>query len=193
MAHHHGLNAAWHTLGWLGPAEYNRFRDQLGAGSGLHSLAYRHLSFLLGDKSRALVPAHRVDPEGHRLLLDALAAPSLYDDVLGLVHRCGYPLPDNVLGRDPAAGYEPSPDVEAAWAAIYRDEPPGSRLAELAESLTDLAEAASTWRYRHLTAVRRAIGGRPGTAGSAGLTWLEKRVGRMYFPELWSARTEVQP
>jgi tryptophan 2,3-dioxygenase len=191
VAHYHGLNASWHSLSWLTPGEYGRFRDALDNASGLQSQAYRHVSFLLGEKSRSLASAHRADVAGHRDLIAALESPSLYDDVLAVLHRCGYPMPAAVTDRDLAADYQPHPAVEAAWAAIYRDERPDSPLLALAEALTDLAEAASRWRYRHLTAVRRVLGDKRGTAGSAGVAWLEGRVNRMFFPELWSARTDV--
>jgi tryptophan 2,3-dioxygenase len=74
---------------------------------------------------------------------------------------------------------------------VYGDTGHGEPLRQLAESLTDIAEEFSTWRYWHLIAVRRAMGAKGGTGGSAGLAWLEKSLQRQAFPELWSARTRI--
>ena len=89
-----------------------------------------------------------------------------------------------MLERDLAAEYEPSAEVEAVWAEVY-----AGPLAPLAETLTDLAEQFSDWRYRHLMAVRRSMGAKPGSGGSSGLSWLERSMRREVFPELWTART----
>ena len=104
--------------------------------------------------------------------------------MLRLLARPGYAIPHAVLERDLAAAYEPSPEVEAVWVEVY-----GGPLAPLAEALIDLAEQFSDWRYRHLMAVRRSMGAKPGSGGSSGLSWLERSMQREIFPELWSART----
>ncbi|MCX2731779.1 tryptophan 2,3-dioxygenase family protein [Saccharopolyspora sp. NFXS83] len=39
--------------------------------------------------------------------------------------------------------------------------------------------------------VRRAMGAKPGSAGSSGLAYLEKRVRLVVFPEIWEARGAV--
>ena len=74
---------------------------------------------------------------------------------------------------------------------VYAENGHGTRLREFAETLTDIAEEFSDWRYRHLMAVRRAMGAKVGTGGSAGLAWLEKSLQRQAFPELWSSRTRI--
>ncbi|RCG26548.1 tryptophan 2,3-dioxygenase [Sphaerisporangium album] len=182
------LNAAWGALGWLTPAQFNSFRDALGEASGFQSAMYRHLEFLLGNKSEPLTRPHRRDPKVYRELVAALRAPSLYDTVLALLARRGFDVPP---AGDPAAEYVPSPLVEAAWVKIYAEQGPGDELWTLAETLTDLSERFSDWRYRHLMAVRRSMGAKPGSGGSSGLTWLERSLRRDVFPELWSARTTM--
>ncbi|MFD0347250.1 tryptophan 2,3-dioxygenase family protein [Kitasatospora aburaviensis] len=47
------------------------------------------------------------------------------------------------------------------------------------------------WRQRHLAAVRRAMGAKPGSGGSSGLSWLRKAAEQDVFPELWSVRDEM--
>ncbi len=182
------LNGAWESLQWLTPAEFNAFRDDLGEASGFQSYAYRHVEFLLGLKSETLIRPHHSVPDIYADLERALHAPSLYDDVLAFLGRHGV-LVD--VERDFSAEYEPRPEVEAAWASIYAEPRRTDPLFLLAEELTDLADAFGTWRYRHVVAVRRSMGAKPGSGGSSGLAWLERSMAREVFPELWSARTMV--
>jgi tryptophan 2,3-dioxygenase len=182
------LNASWAALSWLTPAQFNSFREALGEASGFQSAMYRHLEFLLGNKSEPLTRPHKRSPAVYRELLDALRRPSLYDSVLTLLARRGFELPPP---GDPAAEYAPNPLVEDAWVRVYAEGGPGEELWQLAEALTDLSERFSDWRYRHLMAVRRSMGAKPGTGGSSGLSWLERSLRREVFPELWSARTRM--
>ncbi|GIH80191.1 tryptophan 2,3-dioxygenase [Planobispora longispora] len=184
VRHFEALNAAWASLSWLTPAQFNHFRDALGEASGFQSAAYRHVEFLLGNKSEALIRPHRRNSEAYADLVAALSRPSLYDSVLAFLSRNGHAVPEEVVERDFAADYQPDPRVEAVWVEVY-----GGPLAPLAEALTDLAEQFSDWRYRHLMAVRRSMGAKPGSGGSSGLTWLERSMRREIFPELWTART----
>ncbi|MGZ4669556.1 MAG: tryptophan 2,3-dioxygenase [Blastococcus sp.] len=189
--HLRSLDASWASLLWLTPAEFNGFRDQLGEASGFQSYEYRHVEFLLGLKAESVVRPHRGLPAVHADLLRALAAPSLEDDVLAYLARRGLPVPADVLDRDRAETHEAHPGVTALWVEVYRDPRPGNDLFMLGEALTDVAEVFTTWRQRHVTAVRRAMGAKPGSGGSAGLAWLERSAARVVFPDLWAARTEV--
>jgi len=192
VQHMTALNASWASLRGLTPRRFTSFRGALGEASGFQSYAYRHLEFLLGLKSEAMVRPHRRSGEVYDELVAALHAPSLYDDVLALLDRRGYPIPASVLGRDLSAEYAPSPAVERAWIDVYRvEEPTGGELFQLAEALVDIAEEFTDWRQRHLAAVRRSLGAKPGTGGSSGLAWLERSLARSVFPELFSARTHM--
>jgi tryptophan 2,3-dioxygenase len=189
--HLRSLDASWASLLWLTPAEFNGFRDSLGEASGFQSYEYRHVEFLLGLKAESVVRPHRGLPVVHADLQRALAAPSLEDDVLAYLARRGLPVPIAVLGRDRSVTHEPDPVVTGLWADVYRDPRPGNELFALGEALTDVAEVFATWRQRHVTAVRRAMGAKPGSGGSAGLVWLERSAARVVFPDLWAARTAV--
>ncbi|GAA3184048.1 tryptophan 2,3-dioxygenase [Streptomyces virens] len=184
------LNASWKPLSGLTPAQFNSYRGALGEGSGFQSAMYRRMEFLLGDKSASMLVPHRGAPRVHAELEKALHEPSLYDEVLRFLARRGHPVPDEVLRRDVSQRYEPSPQVEAVWTAVYssdeRDE-----VARLGEALTDVAELVWRWRNDHLVATRRAMGAKTGTGGSAGVAWLEKRAQKSVFPELWTARSYV--
>ncbi|MEV4756060.1 tryptophan 2,3-dioxygenase family protein [Micromonospora sp. NPDC049559] len=189
--HLEGLNAAWRGLRWMTPADFNRFRNLLGEGSGFQSAMYRHLEFLLGLKNAALVRPFRRQPEIHAELVEQLNAPSLWDDVVALLHRHGFPVPRQSLDRDFSAEYEPSPLVEAAWVEIYGEDGPDNHLRLLGEALSDVADQFGDWRHQHVKAVQRTMGAKVGTGGSAGLAWLRRSAARTVFPELWSARTAM--
>lgn len=186
-----GLNAAWRSLSWMTPADFNRFRDLLGEGSGFQSAMYRQLEFLLGLRDPALIRPFRRQTEVYAQLRAALETPSLWDDVLALLARHGHDLPADLLDRDVALEHEPHPRVEAAWVEIYADAGPENHLRLLGEALTAVAEGFGDWRYQHLKAVQRAMGAKVGSGGSAGLTWLRRSMERVVFPELWSARTAM--
>ena len=187
--HLRSLNASWGSLMWMTPAEFNGFREQLGEASGFQSYEYRHVEFLLGLKAESVVRPHRALPAVYADLQRALAAPSLEDDVHAFLARRGLPVPADVLDRDRTVTHEAHPEVTALWAGVYADPRPGNELFALGEALTDVAEEFTTWRQRHVTAVRRSMGAKPGTGGSAGLAWLERSAARIVFPDLWEART----
>lgn len=84
---------SWELLATLKPTEFNRFRDGLGESSGFQSYTYRHLEFLLGNKSAAMVRPHRAMPDVRAGLERSLGEPSLYDAALRLLHRRGLPCP----------------------------------------------------------------------------------------------------
>ncbi|MFF4832581.1 tryptophan 2,3-dioxygenase family protein [Streptomyces sp. NPDC001315] len=184
------LNASWKPLGQLTPAQFNSYRSALGEGSGFQSAMYRRMEFLLGEKSASMLVPHRGAPRVHAELEKALHEPSLYDEVLRLLARRGHAVPASVLDRDVSRRYESSPEVEAVWTAVYSGDA-GDEVARLGEALTDVAELVWRWRNDHLVATRRAMGAKPGTGGSAGVAWLEKRAQKNVFPELWTARSHV--
>ncbi|RMB83573.1 tryptophan 2,3-dioxygenase family protein [Streptomyces shenzhenensis] len=184
------LNASWKPLAALTPAQFNSYRSALGEGSGFQSAMYRRMEFLLGEKSASMLVPHRGAPRVHAELEKALHEPSLYDEVVRLLARHGHPVPREVLQRDVSLRHQPSEAVEAAWTAVYSGDQ-DAELARLGEALTDVAELVWRWRNDHLVATRRAMGAKPGTGGSAGVAWLEKRAQKNVFPELWTARSHV--
>ncbi|MFI2634250.1 tryptophan 2,3-dioxygenase family protein [Streptomyces collinus] len=184
------LNHSWKPLAQLTPAQFNSYRSALGEGSGFQSAMYRRMEFLLGDKSASMLVPHRGAQRVHAELEKALHEPSLYDEVVRLLARRGHDIPEAVLRRDVSKRYEPSPEVEAAWTAVYSGDE-SDEVARLGEALSDVAELVWRWRNDHLVATRRAMGAKTGTGGSAGVAWLEKRAQKNVFPELWTARSYV--
>lgn len=186
------LTEAWETLATMTPADYLRFRDALGASSGLQSYQYRWIEFLLGAKDAAKAEIYRNEPDQYAILTNVLHAPSLYDETLRLLARRGFDLPTESLERaDWTAPYEANPAVERAWLVIYHDVETYWDLYELAEKLVDLEYRFQQWRFAHLKTVERIIGFRRGTGGTAGASYLAGRLERGFFPELFSLRTEM--
>ncbi|GGY00542.1 tryptophan 2,3-dioxygenase [Streptomyces minutiscleroticus] len=184
------LNDSWKPIAALTPAQFNGFRAAFGRASGFQSAMYRHMEFLLGQKNAGLLGGHRGDPSVHEALAETYRAPSLYDEVLLFLHRRGLPVPEHVRERDVTAPYASDPGVVEVWRRIYAG-PQHDPLLVLGEALTDVAELVTRWRLDHVMVVRRAMGAKPGSAGSSGLAWLERRASRPVFPELWEVRGAV--
>lgn len=185
------LTATWDVLSTMTPAEYSAFRNALGRSSGFQSLQYRLLEFMLGNKHPAMVGAHGRDPQGQALLQQMLVAPSLYDEVLRLLSRRGYGIPDSHLSRDFSGPYQPSKQVAGAWLGVYHNAEKDWDLYELAERLVDLDQKFQLWRCHHLKTVERIIGYKPGTGGTGGVSYLAKALELKFFPELWQIRTSM--
>lgn len=182
---------AWEILATMTPTDYANFRSSLGSSSGFQSFQYRELEFLLGAKDRRMLDVHRSEPSHREALEAALHAPSLYDEALALLARRGLAIPADRLHRDWAEPYAPSPEVEAAWLAVYRDTERYWDLYELGEKLVDLEYRLQQWRFSHMKTVERIIGFKRGTGGSEGVSYLVKALDRKLFPELLSLRTTL--
>jgi len=184
------LLSSWEMLAPMSPAQYNRFRGSLGKASGFQSFSYRELEFLIGAKNPRMLNPHSGMPEIHDQLQTAFDEPALYDAAVRLLARRGLPIPAAVVERDVREPWTDSdPAVVEVWREVYLDKDGENPLAELAEVLTAVAERHSRWRYVHYTAVRRILGAKPGTGGSAGLAWLKRMVEAPLFPELWEVRS----
>jgi tryptophan 2,3-dioxygenase len=185
------LLAVWEVLSTMTPADYSSFRNLLGRSSGFQSLQYRVLEFTLGNKHAEMLEAHRRDEADYQLLRRALVAPSLYDEVLRLLSQRGYGVPAAALARDFSQPYVPSKQVTAAWLAVYHNAVKDWDLYELAERLVDLDHRFQLWRFQHMKTVERIIGYKPGTGGTAGVSYLAKALRLRLFPELWEVRTSM--
>jgi tryptophan 2,3-dioxygenase len=185
------LTATWDVLSTMTPAEYSLFRNALGRSSGFQSFQYRLLEFMLGNKHADMIAVHRRDPRAQEGLQAALVAPSLYDEVLKLLSRRGYGIPESHLHRDFSEPYQASKQVAGAWLGVYHNAEKDWDLYELAERLVDLDQKFQLWRCHHLKTVERIIGYKPGTGGTSGVSYLAKALELKFFPELWQIRTSM--
>ena len=185
------MTQSWDILATMTPADYLKFRGDLGASSGFQSDQFRRLETMLGLKDPRFLRFHVERPDAHAALKAALESPSLYDDALRQLARAGLPVPDAVLNRDVSQSYEADEGVEVAWLEVYRDTERWWPLYQLAEKLVDLDDALLTWRHKHVVTVERIIGRRQGTGGTDGVGYLVETLKRRCFPELWSLRTKL--
>jgi len=185
------LIATWDVLSTMTPSEYSAFRNALGRSSGFQSVQYRMLEFMLGNKHPQMVDVHKRDSQAFAALKSVLEAPSLYDEVLRLLSRRGYGIPEDYLTRDFKEPYVASKQVAGAWLGVYHNAEKDWDLYELAERLVDLDQKFQLWRCHHLKTVERIIGYKPGTGGSGGVSYLAKALELKFFPELWTIRTSM--
>lgn len=181
----------WAVLETLTPIEYAEFRRFLGRASGFQSLQYRLVEFLLGNKNAEMIDVFAHEPQSQRRLLEALRAPSLYDEFLRYLARHGHPVPTEVLRRDVSQPYLLNPKLVPVLREIYLDRHRWWAEYETCEELVDIEESFQLWRFRHLKTVERIIGHRPGTGGSTGAGFLKQALDLTFFPELLHVRTEL--
>ena len=185
------LISTWEVLSTMTPFEYSAFRNALGRSSGFQSVQYRTIEFMLGNKHAQMVEVHKRDAQAQAALQRTLEAPSLYDEVLRLLSRRGYGIPDDYLRRDFREPYVASKQVAGAWLGVYHNAEKDWDLYELAERLVDLDQKFQLWRCHHLKTVERIIGYNPGTGGTGGVSYLAKALELKFFPELWQIRTSM--
>jgi tryptophan 2,3-dioxygenase len=176
------MTLSWDVLATMTPSDYTRFRDVLGPSSGFQSDQFRAVEALLGLRGGG-VPGP--------LTTKYAAQPGLWDDANAALAAAGFALPPAVLARDWAQAYVPDDAVRAAWAQVYREPAVHWDLYQLAEKLVDIDDAMATWRHKHVLTVSRVIGGKMGTGGTPGVSYLESTLAKRAFPELWSLRTDL--
>lgn len=181
----------WSVLETLTPYEYSQFRPVLDSASGFQSYQYRALEFLLNNKDEALLKVHRHDAAVHAWLEGILRAPSIYDEFLRYLARRGFELPAECTERDFSQPYEPHAGVTAVLRTVYEQAGRYFDEYEMCEKLVDVEVNLQRWRFRHLRAVERIIGHKPGTGGSSGVDFLRRALDLRSFPELIDVRTEI--
>jgi tryptophan 2,3-dioxygenase len=161
------LIAQWDVLGTMTPAGYLEFRHVLEGGSGFQSAQFRELEFASGLKDPAYLRSPWLSEEEKERLQRRLDSPTLADSFAGALERHGVTDVLDVLRAGP------------------------SMMTLLCESLIDYDEAVGHWRHRHVLAVERQIGLKPGTGGSSGAAYLRSTLTHRFFPDLWEARTRL--
>ena len=185
------LIASWDVLATMTPHDYSLVRPHLGGSSGFQSAQYRLMEFIMGGRNPDMVTMHEATPDVAARLRAELDRPSLYLEVLRLLHRRGLAIPAELLDGLPEGPHTAIPEVTAAWGQIYRDPATYWDLYELAEKLVDLEYHFQRWRFGHLKTVERIIGFKKGTGGTAGVPYLASVLKLGFFPELLAVRTEL--
>ncbi len=185
------MTLSWDVLSTMTPSDYTRFREGLGPSSGFQSDQFRTVEYMLGLKDRGFLKYQEDRPHAREAMRRALESPGVWDDTIAALARAGFDIPTSHLERDWSQPYQPSEAVEAAFLTVYRDPERYWELYQLAEKLVDLDDAMATWRHKHVITVERIIGGKMGTGGTAGVSYLQSTLSKRAFPELWSLRTEL--
>ena len=176
------------VLETMTPRQFLGFRDRLDAASGFQSAQFRELEAVLGRRDPAVFEHYPQGSDARRRINVAMTRPSLFDSFLRYLASEGYAMPASALGRDVAAPWEPSTDVQRALLAVYRDD---GAPAQVAERLVDVDEGMQEWRYRHVKMVERTIGTKAGTGGSPGAAYLRTTLSTPVFPDLWALRSQL--
>ena len=174
------MTLSWDVLSTLTPVDYMKFRHVLGTSSGFQSAQFREIEYRLGLKNPAYLEHHPAGTEERSRLDRALAEPSLREAAIDALARSGLDVGDRSVSA-----------LAAAWLTVYRDADRWFELYELAEKLVDIDDALAAWRHKHVLTVERIIGGKRGTGGSEGASYLRSTLDKRIFPELWALRTEL--
>jgi len=174
------------VLETMTPTQFTRFRGWLGTSSGFESAQFRELEAVLGRRDRAMVAAHALSDAERERITAAMSRPSLFDSFVRYLAGQGYDVPAEIANRDVSRPLEASDAMQQALKKVYDDDTDATAVCEL---LVDLDEGMQEWRYHHIKMVERTIGGRRGTGGSAGATYLRATLGTPTFPDLWAMRS----
>ncbi len=162
------------VLETMTPMDFLAFRDHLMPASGFQSAQFREIEFLAGLTEPRYLESYEPGSAQRARLERRLGGRTLRAAFHDLLVRRGF-----------------TADAEGV-ASLYRSAAAQMELFLLAEALLDFDEMVTLWRMRHVQMVERIIGGRPGTGGSDGASYLRGTVARRVFPELWEARNLIQ-
>ncbi len=97
---------------------------------------------------------------------------------------------NKVFFQEGRGDVSPSAMQAALFITLYRDLPIFRQPFELLNTLSEIDELLSNWRYRHFSMVRRMIGLRTGTGGTTGAGYLEGTLSAHYaFREITEVAT----
>jgi tryptophan 2,3-dioxygenase len=164
----------------MSPQDFLEFRSNLAPASGFQSVQFREIEFLSGLKEPGLLARVGGTGEEGERLRRRLAEPTLWDAFRALLEAHGLPMPEH--------------DAEARRQSLLRMMREKEAHAELfytAEALLDHDERFALWRQRHILMVERQIGGKTGTGGSSGASYLRTTLDKRFYPELWDVRSDL--
>lgn len=175
----------------LTPVEFAGFREHLRPASGFQSVQFREIEFTWGVRDPFFLRFFQSLPDVQERLERILAQPSVYDELLRMLHSMGYSIPAGLLDRDFSQERPSCPELVEVFRQIYEADETRTELMLLFETLLDFDEFFSQWRQIHILSVGRTIGHKKGTGGSAGYRFLQSRAELRFFPELWDVRNVI--
>ena len=123
-------------------------------------------------------PIHEPHPDGrHKFWSDyrAIYTNSLSRNETGRLEEF-----DRVFFEQGRGDVPPAAMQSALFIMLYRNQPLFQLPFELLNTLSEIDELLSNWRYRHFMMVRRMIGLRVGTGGTSGAGYLEGTLNQHY-------------
>jgi len=175
------------VLETMRPADFLEFRNHLKPASGFQSWQFRELEFVSGLKDKAFLHHHKEDKVAAAHLQKRWEEPSLRDAFFNVLRRQGFQIP-------PGSEFEDEARRQCITELLKIHEAPDQHhdLYQLCEAFIEYDEHFCLWRDRHVRMVERMIGRKTGTGGSEGVPYLETTLEKKFFPELWTARTELE-
>lgn len=170
------------VLETMTPNDFLTFRDHLMPASGFQSAQFRFLEAACGVPSgRHLQTFAEGSPE-RRELERRIGAPTIATSFFAMLRKRGLDVPDG-------AGDAERERRVKELVRIYQQPDSYYDLYLLCEAMVEFDELFTLWRVHHMQMVERMIGSKPGTGGSAGVSYLRGTLDRKFFPELWELRT----
>ena len=182
-----------HLLETMSPIDFLGFRDQLNPASGFQSMQFREIEFVSGLKDAHILREFREDKFAYDRLSARFEQPALGDVFYDLLRRRGFDAPADDESLDAESrrkGY--GKRTRAVLELLTHFEEHYAEF-NLSEALLEHDEFFSLWRSHHIKMVERMVGAKRGTGGSEGIGYLRTTLDKKFFPELWEARTYLDP
>ena len=170
------------VLETMTPNDFLTFRDHLMPASGFQSVQFRCLEAVCGVPSERHLETFGVGTPEHGELTRRIEGPTIAAAFFGMLRRRGLRAP---MGVDEASHTARVQEL----VRIYQKPDDHYDLYMLSESMVEFDELFTLWRVHHMQMVERMIGSKPGTGGSAGVSYLRSTLDRKFFPELWELRS----
>jgi tryptophan 2,3-dioxygenase len=175
-----------HILETMTPISFLAFRDELNPASGFQSMQFREIEFTSGLKDAGILREFRNDGYAHERLQRRFETPTLADAFFAALRRRGFDAPADDNKESYHRRARAVLEVLTHFEERYEEY-------QLAEALLEHDEYFSLWRTHHIKMVERMVGAKRGTGGSEGIGYLRTTLDKKFFPELWEARTYLDP
>ena len=179
-----------HILESMTPISFLAFRDELNPASGFQSMQFREIEFSSGLKDPQILQEFADDTFAFERLKLRAAQPSLADAFFIALERRGLNAPADVKEDDARQNY--GRRTRAVLEILTHFESRHEEF-QLSEALLEFDEYFALWRSHHIKMVERMVGAKRGTGGSEGIGYLKTTLDKKFFPELWEARTYLDP
>lgn len=179
-----------HILESMTPISFLAFRDELNPASGFQSMQFREIEFSSGLKDKQILQEFADDSFAYERLKLRAAQPSLADAFFATLERRGLDAPADTKEDDTRRNY--GSRTRAVLEILTHFESRHEEF-QLSEALLEHDEYFALWRSHHIKMVERMVGAKRGTGGSEGIGYLKTTLDKKFFPELWEARTYLDP